>query len=282
MGGHSTVGARSWGTQALRAPYLVAASTYGRGVSVGVVADAGTAVVEMTVHGPWSQHLDSQVTAGLRLCRAGPCASVIIDLHDLSDPYGLSYPFWSEAVREASVGPAPVWLALCVRGMTTLDGRLGASDGQNSLVFATMPEARTAIAGLLSRTRRVQARLAPEAASVRAARDLVARACHAWHLPQVHDACLVVSELAANAVEHAGTEFVVTASTDAVRLHVAVRDGAPQYPELGEQALVDQPASINMRGRGLRLVHAVSTAWGAMPARVGKVVWATVPPSPPL
>lgn len=263
--------------QPFRPPYLVTASADGRGVSVGVTADASTAVVEMTVHGQWSQHLGSQVTAGLRLCRAGPSLSIIIDLHDLGDPYGLSLPFWAQASRDASLGPAPVRLVLCLPAMTTLDGRLRQPDGPQSAVFTTMIEARRAIAGHLSSARRLQARLAPQAASVRAARDLVTQACSAWHLPQVHEARLVVSELAANAVEHARTDFVVTASTDGKRLHLAVRDGAPQYPQLTESPPISSQAPITQRGRGLQLVHAAADAWGAMPARGGKVVWATLP-----
>jgi anti-sigma regulatory factor (Ser/Thr protein kinase) len=263
--------------QTLQPPYLVTASADGRGVSVGVTADASTSVVEMTVHGQWSQHLGSQVAAGLRLCRVGPSRSIIVDLHDLGDPYGLSLPFWSRASRDASVGPAPVRLAFCLPAMTTLDGRLRQPDGQRSAVFATMIEARRAIAGQLSNARRLQARLAPQAASVQAARDLVAQACSAWHLPQVHEARLVVSELAANAVEHARTDFVVTASTDGTRLHLAVRDGAPQYPRLSDSPPISPQRPIHDRGRGLRLVHAAADAWGAMPARGGKVVWATLP-----
>jgi anti-sigma regulatory factor (Ser/Thr protein kinase) len=263
-----------------RPPYMIKATTDGRGLAVGITADASTAVVEMTVHGQWSQHLGSQVAAGLRLCRAGPSLSIIIDLRDLSDFHGVSQPFWLDARRQASLGPAPVRLVLCLPTMTTLDSRLRHSDGPRSGVFATMPEARMAIAAPLAQTRRVQARLGPHAASVRAARELVAEACHAWHLPQVRDACLVMSELAANAVEHARTDFVATASTDGARLHLAVRDGAPRYPQLSEPAPAGPQAPITHRGRGLRLVHAAATAWGAMPSRGGKVVWATVPPSP--
>jgi anti-sigma regulatory factor (Ser/Thr protein kinase) len=85
-----------------------------------------------------------------------------------------------------------------------------------------------------------------------------------------------MSELAGNAVEHARTEFVVTVSRDGAALHLAVRDGAAQYPRLIEPAPLDQRAQMSDRGRGLLLVHAVAAAWGAMPARGGKVVWATV------
>ena len=173
-------------------------------------------------------------------------------------------------------------LALCLPKTTTLDIRLRHLDKLRPLVFATMSEARRAIAGRSSRAHRVQAHLAPHPAAVRASRRLVAQACHAWDLPQVHDASLVVSELAANAVEHARTPFVVTVSRDGARLHLAVRDGATRYPHLGEPASICGQAPLNERGRGLQLVHAAAAAWGAMPARGGKVVWATVSTNSPV
>jgi anti-sigma regulatory factor (Ser/Thr protein kinase) len=264
--------------KSLQPPYLLTASTDRRGLSVGVVADASTAVVEMTVHGSWSQQLGRQVAASIRLCLAGPSASVIIDLHDLQDPYGVSLPFWLSVWREGGLGPAPVQLALCVPATTVLDSRLRQPAVQ-PLVFPTMSEARMAIADRLSRAHRLQARLAPRPASVRAARDLVAQACQAWRLPQLQDAWLVVSELVANAVEHARTEFVITASTRGdTRLHLAVRDGTTNLPRLRETSSSSRPGLLQERGRGLWLVHASAAAWGAMPARGGKVVWATVSP----
>lgn len=268
---------RSERVRPLQSPFLVTASTDRRGVSVGITADASTAVVEMAVHGPWSQHLGSQVAAGLRLCMAGPSTSIIIDLHDVEDPHGVSQSFWAAAWRAARLAPTPVQLTLCLPTTTTLDKRLRHMHGQRPMLFATMPESRIAAAGRLSRAPRLQVRLAPSPASVRAARDLVAQACHTWHLPQVHDAGLIMSELASNAVEHARTNFVVTVSRNDTRLYLAVRDGAMSFPHLSGPAASSQQASLNERGRGLQLVHATATAWGAMPTRGGKVVWAIVP-----
>ncbi|MEV4402856.1 ATP-binding protein [Actinoplanes sp. NPDC049598] len=101
------------------------------------------------------------------------------------------------------------------------------------------------------------------------------RACHTWDLPHlVDDAVLTVSELATNAVEHARTDFVVTVSRQARRLHVAVQDGVPHFPHLRRP---DPPGpAANPGGRGLMMVDRIAAAWGAMPTRVGKVVWATL------
>ncbi|MEU4623257.1 ATP-binding protein [Actinoplanes sp. NPDC023801] len=134
----------------------------------------------------------------------------------------------------------------------------------------------------MPRALRLQVRLGPNPLAVAAARSLVARACDRWQLPHLrHDAALVVSELASNAVLHAGTDLVVTVVRTGPGLLLAVRDGDTRYPRLHEPPGEDSAAALQEQGRGLLLVHAVVPAWGAMPARGGKVVWATVFPDTP-
>ena len=263
--------------QPIEPPYLLTAVINRRGVGVAVTGDASTTVVDMVVHGQWSQHLGEQVSTGLRLCLAGPSISIIIDLQHVDDPYGVSMPFWLAAWRHARLGLPPVHLAFCLPTTTALSRRLRHLQGPQPRVFATVPEARIAIAERLSRADRLQTRLAPRPASIGAARNLVRQACRAWHLPRLlDDTSLIVSELATNAVEHACTDFIVTVSRGGTSLHVAVHDGVPRFPRPSEPALIDPLASLAERGRGLRLVHTIAAAWGAMPARGGKVVWATV------
>lgn len=67
----------------------------------------------------------------------------------------------------------------------------------------------------------------------------------------------------------------MTLTRDAARLHVAVLDGVPNFPR-PQPSGVTPPPSLHGRGRGLLLVDAVAAAWGAMPTRTGKVVWATL------
>jgi hypothetical protein len=261
----------------LEPPFLLTAVTSRRGLGVAVTGDASTAVLEMAVHGEWSPRLGDQVSAGLRLCLAGPSASIILDLRHVDDPYGISMPFWLAAWREARLEPSPVHLAFCLPAVAALSRRLRNLKGPQPRVFTTVSEARVAIAGRLSRTDRLQVRLAPEPASVKAARDLAAKACQAWRLAHLGPATsIVVSELATNAVEHAGTDFVVTVSRAGRRLHVAVHDGAPRFPRPNGPALTDPAAVFPAGGRGLMLVHKLATGWGSMPARGGKVVWATI------
>jgi anti-sigma regulatory factor (Ser/Thr protein kinase) len=85
------------------------------------------------------------------------------------------------------------------------------------------------------------------------------------------DAQLVVSELATNAVIHAGTPFSVSVCFDGSTIRISVHDWS-------STALVvrDAPPSA-LSGRGLRLVEAVTQDWGVDSAADGKTVWAELP-----
>lgn len=146
----------------LEPSYLLTAATDRHGVGVAVTGDASTAVVEMAPHGRWSPRLGEQVSAGLRLCLAGASAWIIIDLQHMSDPYGVSMPFWLTAWRQARLGPSPVHLAFSLPTTTALSRRLRHLPGPQPRVFATALEARAAIAERMSRADRLQARLAPQ------------------------------------------------------------------------------------------------------------------------
>lgn len=108
-------------------------------------------------------------------------------------------------------------------------------------------------------------------ASAGVARRMVRAALDAWHLPAlVDEATLVVTELVANAADHArGSSIRVTVTrTGRSRVRIAVVDKDRRHPEI-------RPAtSDDERGRGLRLVDAVSEVWGVDPLRWGKRVWA--------
>ncbi|MFI1988240.1 ATP-binding protein [Actinoplanes sp. NPDC020271] len=258
-------------------PFLVTTATGGRGISVGVTADASTSVIEMTVHGQWSPALGDQVTAMLQLCVAGPAATIIVDLHDLTDRHGVSRKFWMTAVRAARLRPMPVQVVLCLPATTMLGYRLRHHDVHRPSIFETLPDARRATSARLPHDNRLQIRLAPEPISVPAARGLVIQACDDWQLSRLRrDAGLIMSELASNAVQHACTDLVVTVSRRDRRLHLAVRDADTRYPRVRPSARDGRESGLKEGGRGLLLVHATADAWGALPARGGKVVWATL------
>lgn len=116
--------------------------------------------------------------------------------------------------------------------------------------------------------------LPPDPGSAAAARALVGEACLAWRLPHLRDhARLVASELAANAIRHAATEFDVTATYTGRYLRVAVQDGCP-----GKPRMVPLPDADS--GRGLRVVEAVCTHWSTTRVPGGKIVWAVLSTQP--
>ena len=78
---------------------------------------------------------------------------------------------------------------------------------------------------------------------------------------------LVVSELASNAVVHAGTGFDIRLTIGSV-IRLEVTDSSHAAPVL------QRPSSRDLTGRGLRLVAASAERWGWNPTDDGKVVWA--------
>ena len=89
--------------------------------------------------------------------------------------------------------------------------------------------------------------------------------------PTVDDAVLLTSELATNAVQHARSAFDVTMTRQANAIRVAVADDSQRLPSLRENVPYGEG------GRGLLIVEAVSSEWGAEPVPGdGKVVWFAV------
>jgi anti-sigma regulatory factor (Ser/Thr protein kinase) len=87
---------------------------------------------------------------------------------------------------------------------------------------------------------------------------------------------LVMSELVTNALEHAGTPIVVVVSLRGGSVHLTVSDGVAAPPRLLELAGPRRDQPLDERGHGMRLVRATAAAWGWLPTRTGKVVWATL------
>jgi anti-sigma regulatory factor (Ser/Thr protein kinase) len=84
-------------------------------------------------------------------------------------------------------------------------------------------------------------------------------------------AVLLVSELAANAVVHAGSEFDIEIERTEQELRVAVTDRGAGSPT------VRTPTTSEYHGRGLRIVEALSTAWGSLhSSNMTKTVWFTL------
>ena len=111
--------------------------------------------------------------------------------------------------------------------------------------------------------------LAPDPAELRTARQFVNETLTDWGLESIcDDARLITSELSANAVVHARTDFRVTLRSDGLgHLRIEVRDGNGRMTSPGP------PGQGATSGRGLVLVSALATSWGTQVVSDGKVVW---------
>lgn len=85
------------------------------------------------------------------------------------------------------------------------------------------------------------------------------------------DAQLVISELATNAVIHAGTPFSVGVRCDGSAVRISVHDWSSMQPVMRNGG----PTALS--GRGLRLIAMVSQLWGVEYGPDGKTVWAELP-----
>jgi anti-sigma regulatory factor (Ser/Thr protein kinase) len=114
-------------------------------------------------------------------------------------------------------------------------------------------------------------KLDAEPVSVSKARDFVSLHLAQHHLLELADDIrLVVSELATNAMRHAGTPFTVALEESGRLVTLKVHDGSPRLPvRLAENTQA-------MDGRGLYIVDVVSREWGVSVRMDGaKTVWAT-------
>ena len=106
----------------------------------------------------------------------------------------------------------------------------------------------------------------------RAARRFVLEMLGPWREEQLaQDAALVVTELATNAVLHAGSAFTVSLALSADAIRISVRDTAPLGPSGGDAWLPAAP------GHGLGVIAAIATRWGFETLAGGKAVWAELP-----
>jgi anti-sigma regulatory factor (Ser/Thr protein kinase) len=107
-------------------------------------------------------------------------------------------------------------------------------------------------------------------AAPREARRFAGRAAAEWGV-SADSLGVVVSELAANAVLHAGCEFTLSLTLEDLRLLVEVADSSAQVPVRRE------PGPDSVTGRGLPLVDALASDWGVrVRPGEGKIVWAEV------
>lgn len=106
----------------------------------------------------------------------------------------------------------------------------------------------------------------------RAARGFVLGMLGPWRAEQLAaDTALVVTELATNAVVHAGSAFSVSLTLSGGAIRISVGDTLPLGPRGADQELTAAP------GHGLGVVAAMATRWGVETVPGGKAVWAELP-----
>ena len=123
---------------------------------------------------------------------------------------------------------------------------------------------------------RVRVQLPFDAGAPATARRLVREMCPLWQVDEQSQdtAQFVVSELVANAVEHACTGVGVTLERGPQGLRIAVRDSSPVgFPGPVERS-TDPLGQV--RGRGLELVDTLTPAWGVDVQPDGNTVWAEI------
>lgn len=135
-------------------------------------------------------------------------------------------------------------------------------------------QSRSADAASAAASRLRETTLPADPTAPRQARALLRSAAEEWDLDDdLHqDGAMVVTELVANAVDHARTPSTLTLSLDARGLRIAVRDGC--------RGPAPRPRPVDPtapRGRGLQMIDALAASWGVAGDVDGKTVWAVLP-----
>jgi anti-sigma regulatory factor (Ser/Thr protein kinase) len=106
--------------------------------------------------------------------------------------------------------------------------------------------------------------------SIAAARAFAAGALAGTPPIVIDRVVLMVSELATNAVRHAGTGFEVSIQQASALLRIEVTD------QDGRRPTQRHPQPADLSGRGLLIVEKLSTAWGVEMRGRSKTVWFSI------
>jgi anti-sigma regulatory factor (Ser/Thr protein kinase) len=224
--------------------------------------------------------------AGRSVCAYGEMVALLWDRGDVLSAIELE-TLWNELGRELSFSLLCAYASASVAGSEHA-GALERVCREHSAVLERNPAAvgeRHAHTGACTRTHvpactdlsmhaDVSATFPAEPDSPRRARRMAAATLRRWGRdePLVEDVSLVVSELASNAVRHAGSAFSLSLKLQGELLRVAVQDHAP----LPAADLIAQPP------HGLCVIDSLSSSWGVEAAGTGKLVWAQLTCAAPL
>lgn len=86
----------------------------------------------------------------------------------------------------------------------------------------------------------------------------------------VDTVALLATELATNAILHAGTAFEFAVRVTRAKVTLYVSDESPVTP------LVKRYKPDDLTGRGLALVEGLASGWGVDPTPTGKRIWCDI------
>jgi hypothetical protein len=228
--------------------------------------EAGRPVGVVRVCGPLNFGTAPRLRSAVHKCLAEQPDAVVIDLSEMTAEQNVVLTLFPTLARAAMVfAGASVLLATPSR---QLRDRLAEGAGTRRMfVYPSVAEA-LARARQARSPRRIRRRLAGDSAATESARRLARRACQQWGLADLAGrTAVVVTELVANVVLHAGTDLVLCMATRGRYLYIAVYDGSVRLARLSGPQGPCEP------GRGLMVVDSLAAAWGCVPTAGGKVVW---------
>ena len=229
-------------------------------------------VAVLRVSGTLDQITGDALQQAVRLRMAHEPIRLLLDVSGLriGDPLGLAA--LSAVVCQTAEWPA-VPVVLCGADERTAT-MISAAPECAEVAYVPSCDDALAEAGDEPAGPRIRLRLRPVPDACRQVRQVVTQACAAWQRTDLAGtAALIATELVANVVRHAHTtmEFTLRPLRDG-RLSMAVRDGSRRMPKPA------RPDVTAAGGRGLRLVHDLTEAWGVLPVSDGKVVWTQLTP----
>ncbi len=248
------------------------------GQSVRVRTHPLRQVVVLEVAGPLGEAVD-ELDRAIQLALADRPRGVVCDLSAV--PYGAKpgdVRVLATAGRHVRDWPA-IPIAVACPDPQVRGGLSTHPQGGHLIVAESMCPAESAV--LATPIRDVDClKLTPHPTAPHASRNFVARALVRWGLDSlVPAASLVASELVTNSTIHAGTDIELSIAWNLGLLRLTVRDKSPDLPRQ------QFPQFVDVHGRGLSVVAALSRAFGVLPtADGGKLVWAVLNaarPKPP-
>jgi anti-anti-sigma regulatory factor len=230
---------------------------------------SGTATV-VNVRGELELSTVADVRASLNKALAEHPVAIVVDLTDVVVTDDITLTVFSAFAKAAAAWPGcPV--LLCNADPQVVDDLNRLAVTRTAPVHGSRAEA-IAVSRETSAPARVRSVLPPGTTALALARDVVRDTCHAWNLADlVDDAEVVVNEIVANAVQHAGGPIDVVLTRRTRYLHMSVRDRSHAVPCRS----IPDPETL-MGGRGLLLLDAIAAGWGTTATDYGKAVWATL------